>query len=84
MTYEVEEEARCRQVRNEHSAPTPDHTTPVTSTTVMPYDRPHCGVVVERRMVEETLPSHLEDLVSRSTTHLSEEQNRKICQTLAQ
>ena len=35
-------------------------------------------------MVEEALPPHLEDLASRSATHLSEEQAKKMRQTLAQ
>ena len=66
------------RVRSEHPA-----STPVTSTTVAPREMPSLGVVGERRMAEETLPPHVEDLASRSATHLSEEQARKMRQTLA-
>ena len=80
VTCEAAEEARCMRVRSEHPASTPDHSTPVTSTTVAPREE----VVEERGMAEEALPPHLEDLTSRIATHLSEEQARKMRQALAQ
>ena len=66
------------RVRSEHPA-----STPVTYTTVAPREMPSLGVVGERKMAEEAPPPHVEDLASRSATHLSEEQARKMHQTLA-
>lgn len=37
-----------------------------------------------RRAAERKLPPYLEDLAQRSTTHLFEEQTKKVWQTLAQ
>ena len=77
VTCEMVEEAWCMRVRSEHPASTPDHSTPVTST-VAPCEGPCLGVVEEMAMAEEALPPHLEDLASRSATHLPEEQARQM------
>ena len=58
-----------RQVRSEHPTSTIDHTAPITSTAVAPRDGPRRRVVEERKM-EEGLLLHVEDLASRSATHL--------------
>ena len=66
------------RIRSELPASKPDHYTPVTSITLVLREGPRHGVIEERRMVEETLPPHLEDLASKSATNLSEEQARKM------
>lgn len=82
VTGEVADESWCRRARNSGCpTSTPGSTTPVTTTTA-PCREPHSGAA--RRAAEGTLPPYLEDLAQRSTTHLSQEQTKKVRQTLAQ
>ena len=58
-TREAAQEARCMRVSSEHPGSTPDHSTPITSTTMAPREGPRHGVVEERVTAEEALPPHL-------------------------
>lgn len=73
---EVADEAWCRITRNSGClTPTAGSTMPVT-TTMTQGEVTLLGPV--RRADEGMLPTYLEDLVQRSTAHLSEEQTKKV------